>query len=399
MHKNRYLKQGFILLLIFIMVVIAGCGADNVEQAASKLDEKTSEVSLTGDGQTDDEEIDQADGQAKDQESNQEDNEQEAASQSNGDASNVITEESFDIAPEPFSATYMFAASDSRELDENDIIGYDSILLQIGVNEIYARHGYTFKSEAWQTYFKAKDWYKASDGFNEGMLSSIEKANIAFLQSTDPMMSTDFILVDMNQDGEMDVVETEGEVLYGRIDFGYGYAEEPWADSYTGTLVTDIDINDGHLELLVFDSGPSADYTITVCTPNEGLLFNSIGTFTDQYFKYEINGKGNASFETFHNMLYCLVDYVYEDGGLAMTQIHYPTFTLAVDTMSFKAGDPVRLKITMPVDYDGENYLFEISDIDNPDSMDSYSVSADYTVFIDTLSSYFNEIGYMYYGD
>jgi len=392
MNKKMYLRGVSILLVLFIMSVITGCGTEEVSQTTPSTGEKTSEISTA--------ENDQADNQMEDQTDIQESSEQEnQVSQSQGDTSEISTGESFDIVPEPFSETYMFAASDSRELDENDIIGYDSILLQVGVNEIYARHGYTFKSDTWQTYFKAKDWYKPSSDFNEGMLSSIEKANIAFLQTTDPIFSTDFILVDMNQDGEMEVVETDGTTLYGRIDFGNGYEEDPWAESYTGSLVTDLDINDGELELLVFDSGPSADYTISVCTINEGLLFNSIATFPDQYFKYEIDGKGNASFETFYNMLYCLVDYVYEDGGLAMTQIHYPTFTLAVDTISFKAGDPVRLKITMPEDYDGENYLFEISDIDHADQVDAYSVPEDYTIFIDTLSSTFNEIDQMYYGD
>jgi len=388
MKKNRLIMRWIVVLTLLMMLFLTGCRAN----------ETTPDVTNADKEQKAEKEAEKEAANA-DKEQEVEKNEQDTVQAAAAISPETNSGENFDIMPEPFSEAYLFPGSDSRELDEQDIIGYDSILLQTGVNEIYARHGYTFKDKAWQTYFMSKDWYKPSDAFNEAMLSSIEKNNIAFLQSTDPQLSTDFILIDINQDGEMDTVETEGKTLYSRIRFGNDYCGDPLAEAYTGTLVTDLDINDGKLELLVFDSGPSADYTITVCTVDEGVQYTSIGNFPDTYFRYEIDGKGNASFETFHNMLYCLGDYVFEEGELALVRINYPTFTLAKDTSFLKKGEVVTLKIILPEDYNGSHYLVHLNSVEDPSIVDMYDVPEDFTVLIDFLSSYFNEIGYMYYGD
>ena len=44
-------------------------------------------------------------------------------------------------------------------------------------NEIYARHGYIFKTEPFITYFNEKSWYKKNESFHEGMLNDIERKN------------------------------------------------------------------------------------------------------------------------------------------------------------------------------------------------------------------------------
>ncbi len=44
-------------------------------------------------------------------------------------------------------------------------------------NEIYARHGYVFKTESIQNYFAAKSWYTPNPSFDESQFSEIEKAN------------------------------------------------------------------------------------------------------------------------------------------------------------------------------------------------------------------------------
>ena len=44
-------------------------------------------------------------------------------------------------------------------------------------NEIYARHGYIFKTEPFKTYFSNKYWYTPNPNFNENMFNSIEKTN------------------------------------------------------------------------------------------------------------------------------------------------------------------------------------------------------------------------------
>jgi hypothetical protein len=45
--------------------------------------------------------------------------------------------------------------------------------------EIYARHGKTFKEPWLQKYFSSFDWYKADPNFSDALLSEVEKKNIA----------------------------------------------------------------------------------------------------------------------------------------------------------------------------------------------------------------------------
>ena len=53
--------------------------------------------------------------------------------------------------------------------------------LRIMRNEIYARHGYIFKSPELQAYFTAQPWYKPVDGAGEAQLSELEKLNVRIL--------------------------------------------------------------------------------------------------------------------------------------------------------------------------------------------------------------------------
>lgn len=48
-------------------------------------------------------------------------------------------------------------------------------------NEIYARHGYIFKTEPYKTYFEDKDWYYPNEYFSESSFNDIEKANVKFI--------------------------------------------------------------------------------------------------------------------------------------------------------------------------------------------------------------------------
>ena len=48
----------------------------------------------------------------------------------------------------------------------------------MGVNEIYARHGYEFKTEMWKVFFLNKDWYTINKDFNTTNFTDIENYNM-----------------------------------------------------------------------------------------------------------------------------------------------------------------------------------------------------------------------------
>ena len=90
--------------------------------------------------------------------------------------------------------TKIFCISESGKKEtvkEEDLQGKDQQQLRMGINEIYARHHCTFKTEEVKNYFEAKKWYSGdenltSDLMNEHMseyFNEVELKNISFIQA------------------------------------------------------------------------------------------------------------------------------------------------------------------------------------------------------------------------
>ncbi|MDQ0201850.1 YARHG domain-containing protein [Neobacillus ginsengisoli] len=72
--------------------------------------------------------------------------------------------------------------SDKRALSEEDIATLTKGQLHLARNEIYARHGYVFKSADLQKYFSSKSWYNADPSYNSS-LNEVEKENVKLLKA------------------------------------------------------------------------------------------------------------------------------------------------------------------------------------------------------------------------
>ena len=83
---------------------------------------------------------------------------------------------------EEAEADFLFP-SDVKLITENDLDGFTKEEVAIIRNEIYARHGYIFKTEPFITYFNGKSWYSKNESFHEGMLNDTERANREFIVS------------------------------------------------------------------------------------------------------------------------------------------------------------------------------------------------------------------------
>lgn len=61
-------------------------------------------------------------------------------------------------------------------------------IIQMIINEMYARHGYAFSDEGLTNYFNQKEWYRSIESKSDDMnqvydsMSEIEHANITLLQ-------------------------------------------------------------------------------------------------------------------------------------------------------------------------------------------------------------------------
>mgnify|MGYP001178022119 CR=1 FL=1 len=70
--------------------------------------------------------------------------------------------------------------TDTQYISESDLQGMTQEQVALARNEVYARHGYIFQNEDYQSYFSSKSWYKPDATYQptDDTLSKIEKANV-----------------------------------------------------------------------------------------------------------------------------------------------------------------------------------------------------------------------------
>lgn len=73
---------------------------------------------------------------------------------------------------------YLFPESSVRKLSRSEVYNLDSETAQDAVNEIYARHGFVFKTKSIQKYYDHMPWYVRNYDFSPSDLSSIENYNV-----------------------------------------------------------------------------------------------------------------------------------------------------------------------------------------------------------------------------
>jgi hypothetical protein len=78
-------------------------------------------------------------------------------------------------------SSYIFPNSSTKKLTRAQVLAVDKSLWGYARNEIYARHGYTFKNSKYKEYFSGKSWYTPG-GFSTGSLNSIEWYNMELIK-------------------------------------------------------------------------------------------------------------------------------------------------------------------------------------------------------------------------
>ena len=71
----------------------------------------------------------------------------------------------------------------SREIEQRELDGLFPEVARRLRNEIFARHGRTFKDPMLQSYFASQDWYHPNPKFDLSSLTAIEKKNVATIQA------------------------------------------------------------------------------------------------------------------------------------------------------------------------------------------------------------------------
>ncbi|NLG03889.1 MAG: YARHG domain-containing protein [Clostridia bacterium] len=85
---------------------------------------------------------------------------------------------------------FIYPMSETLLLDETDLFTYNSNDLRIGRNEIYARHGKTFKDITLQDYFNACSWYEpVGPDIGDKDLSETEKKNVELIKEQEEVLA------------------------------------------------------------------------------------------------------------------------------------------------------------------------------------------------------------------
>jgi hypothetical protein len=78
----------------------------------------------------------------------------------------------------------------TKKIDLWQIILLDKYQIRLLWNEIFARHGYTFKDSYLRNYFSSFSWYKPKDAFFEESFSIQERENVLKLQTVENLRET-----------------------------------------------------------------------------------------------------------------------------------------------------------------------------------------------------------------
>ncbi|GFP77423.1 YARHG domain-containing protein [Clostridium fungisolvens] len=91
---------------------------------------------------------------------------------------------SISVNTSPSVEDYVFVDSDRRYLTDADLADLSKDKLAIARNEIFARHGYVFKTDEFKNYFTSKQWYVPNPSYDgtDTVFNEYEKANYKLIQ-------------------------------------------------------------------------------------------------------------------------------------------------------------------------------------------------------------------------
>jgi hypothetical protein len=199
---------------------------------------------------------------------------------------------------------YILPNSNKAFITEKDLYELTPYSIDLARNEIYARHGYIFKSEQYSSYFDSKPWYKKNAKFNENKLSSIEKKNALFLKSYSDKLKLNFkkvvgnkILVDINSDGKKDTIKLTcipGSDAY-TLTVNNSYVSGTGCNLDGVMFICDIDSKDKYKEIAISEAGPSSDNYTYLYFYDGKKLISMEGVEGDNY---SIKMSGSGTFST-----------------------------------------------------------------------------------------------------
>lgn len=181
-----------IVILVAVVLALAGGGIGGYMIVRTQQ-KKAAEAVRTALAEEDEKEAKEKEKEEKEKEKREKEKQDQAEEEKrkNEEEKKKKAEEEEKKKEEEANRQYIIPDSNTKNLTSQDIDGLSAKDLNYARNEIYARHGRTFKSRELQSYFDSKSWYKGTispsefDSKYSGSLSSVEKANAEFLKKAE----------------------------------------------------------------------------------------------------------------------------------------------------------------------------------------------------------------------
>ena len=206
-----------------------------------------------------------------------------------------------EVEGENTEGEYILSISKERKLRESDILGFDGVTLRLARNEIFARHGYVFKTPEMSEYFKSKSWYSPDPNY-KGDLNDIERYNVNFIKDFEEKdTSKNAEGIDLNGDGIKDEINFSSDESEFVLEINDSKIEDFGAYLEGNYYIVDIDKEDDYKEILISDWGPSDDY-VTFYYYYDGNEIVSMGItegmYSDSWSNIVIKGNGTIGTST-----------------------------------------------------------------------------------------------------
>jgi hypothetical protein len=164
------------------------------------------------------------------------------------------------------SYDYIIPNSDKKVITTETLDKLEKSKINYARNEIYARHGYIFKSKKYKEYFKSKLWYHEKPNFSEKDFSEIEIKNIQIINNYVNLMdvievSNNYGKYDLDKDGIMDKVMLlfqENSTKY-TLNVNDASISQKGSNFKNSMFLYDLNTNDNYLEIAVVDEGTNND--------------------------------------------------------------------------------------------------------------------------------------------
>ena len=178
-------------------------------------------------------------------------------------------------------------------IDHQEIKNKSLDELRIMRNEIFARHGYIFKSDDLSKYFSSYDWYAPKHDNVNHLLTEIDKANIAYIVEQEALLKSRL----KNQ--TIEIIEKTNTVLNLELN---RFKED--SANYIQTELIDIYFEQNR-ESVIENFKNLWGYDIKAKTYHFKILTNSIWTNKNNSFskvKLEVKGQSEKSSGTAYNI-------------------------------------------------------------------------------------------------